>query len=176
MAKFLALAAVAASAAAQVEVVNVIDTARVVHKFICHLLLPRSSLLSPPPPSRNRQRDQRGTYVTGIRYTSSGCGASWIAPKVLHAAAGGRASFGWVALLDGTKDGERIKIVQQTMHHKFNEDDTMDDAFSTFDTESKVAPVKVKSGPRYRVDQAQNEQGHLVHTRRTANVGLPLRQ
>ncbi|RHY30991.1 hypothetical protein DYB32_003849, partial [Aphanomyces invadans] len=97
---------------------------------------------------RNRQRDQRDTYVTGIRYTSSGCGASWIAPKVLLAAAGGRASFGGVALLGGTKDGERIKIVQQTMHPKFNEDDTTDDDFSTFDTESKVAPVKVKSRPQ----------------------------
>ncbi|ETV92084.1 hypothetical protein H310_13503 [Aphanomyces invadans] len=121
MAKLVALAALAASVSAQSEIIN--GTEVPIGKF---------------------------TYVTGIRRSEtgpSGCGASLIAPKYLLTAAhcaGAWASYASIAshYLSGNKDGERIKIVKQTVHPKFNEA-TMENDFAIFEleTESKVAPV-----------------------------------
>ncbi|ETV64974.1 hypothetical protein H257_18216 [Aphanomyces astaci] len=123
MAKFIALAAVGASAAAQHEIVN--GTEVPVGKY---------------------------TYVTGLRKTdisSSSCGASLIAPKVVLTAAhcaGSWATYASIGshYLSGNKDGERIKIVKQTTHPKFNAD-TMDYDFAIFELEtaSAIAPVKL---------------------------------
>ncbi|KAF0757021.1 hypothetical protein AaE_004403 [Aphanomyces astaci] len=100
MVKFLALAAVVASAAAQYEIVNGTETP--IGKY---------------------------TYVTGLRSTetgSSSCGASLVAPKILvaaaHCVASSWATFAAVGThyLKGNQDGERIKIVKRTQHPKYN--------------------------------------------------------
>jgi trypsin len=122
MVKFIAVAAVAASAAAQSEIVN--GTEVPVGKY---------------------------TYVTGVRYTEtglSGCGASLVAPKILVTAAhcaGGWAKFASIGshFLSGNKDGERIKIVKQTVHPKFDEN-TMDFDFAVFELETASAYPVVK--------------------------------
>ncbi|ETV89887.1 hypothetical protein H310_15272 [Aphanomyces invadans] len=134
MAKFLALAAVAASAAAQVEVVNGTDVPVSKYPFVTTI---------------------REAYALSPR-----CVASLIAPKVLLASAscysispsGIYASIG-TYLWD--KDAELIKIVKQTPHPKFNSDTgDFDLAIFELETESKAVPVALKFN-----EDAENELG-----------------
>ncbi|RHY83444.1 hypothetical protein DYB37_011963 [Aphanomyces astaci] len=125
MVKFLALAAVAAFAAADIEIVN--GTVVPIGKY---------------------------TYVTGLRpneTAASICGASLVAPKILVTAAhcvtrpwSTYASIG-SHYLNGTKDGERIKIVKRTLHPKYNKATRhdYDVAVIELETESKFPPVKL---------------------------------
>ncbi|RHY51751.1 hypothetical protein DYB38_000964 [Aphanomyces astaci] len=124
MVKFVALAAVAASAVAQIEIVN--GTEVPIGKY---------------------------TYVTGLRYTAAGaasCGASLVAPKILVTAAHCSpvmtvyASVG-SHYLNGTKDGERIKIVKRTVHPKYNKATRYDYDFAVLELEtaSSFPPVKI---------------------------------
>ncbi|ETV64976.1 hypothetical protein H257_18218 [Aphanomyces astaci] len=125
MVKFLALAAVAAFAAADIEIVN--GTEAPIGKY---------------------------TYVTGLRPNETAdslCGASLVAPKILVTAAhcvtrpwSTYASIG-SHYLNGTKDGERIKIVKRTLHPKYNKATRhdYDVAVIELETESKFPPVKL---------------------------------
>ncbi|ETV72165.1 hypothetical protein H257_12641 [Aphanomyces astaci] len=125
MVKFLALSAVAAFAAADIEIVN--GTEAPIGKY---------------------------TYVTGLRRNETAaslCGASLVAPKILVTAAhcvptpwAAYASIG-SHYLNGTKDGERIKIVKRTLHPKYNKATRYDYDVAVFEleTESKFPPVKL---------------------------------
>ncbi|ETV63786.1 hypothetical protein H257_19283 [Aphanomyces astaci] len=125
MVKFLALAAVAASAVAQTEIVN--GTVVPIGKY---------------------------TYVTGLRRTETGpssCGASLVAPKILvtaaHCSSTAWATFASVGshYANGTIDGERIKIVKRTQHPKYNKASRYDYDIAVFELEtaSKFPPVKL---------------------------------
>jgi trypsin len=90
------------------------------------------------------------TYVTGLRSTKLGeayCSASLIAPKVVLTAgtcAGGRAKYASIGshYLSGQRDGERIKIVKETVHPKFDEvTNDFDFAIFELETASTIAPV-----------------------------------
>ncbi|RHY86252.1 hypothetical protein DYB37_011831 [Aphanomyces astaci] len=125
MVKFLALAVVAAFAAADIEIVN--GTVVPIGKY---------------------------TYVTGLRHNetaASRCGASLVAPKILVTAAH-CAPTPWPTYasigshyLNGTIDGERIKIVKRTLHPKYNKATRYDYDVAVFEleTESKFPPVKL---------------------------------
>ncbi|RHY57355.1 hypothetical protein DYB34_014009 [Aphanomyces astaci] len=125
MVKFLALAAVAAFAAADIEIVN--GTEAPIGKY---------------------------TYVTGLRRTENGtaiCGASLVAPKILvtaaHCSATAWATFASVGshYANGTVDGERIKIVKRTRHPKYNKATRFDYDVAVFELEtaSTLPPVKL---------------------------------
>ncbi|RLN99520.1 hypothetical protein DYB28_004836 [Aphanomyces astaci] len=125
MVKFLALAAVAAFAAADIEIVN--GTVVPIGKY---------------------------TYVTGLRpneTAASICGASLVAPKILvtaaHCATRPWSTYAFIGshYLNGTKDGERIKIVKRTLHPKYNKATRHDYDVAVFEleTESKFPPVKL---------------------------------
>ncbi|RHY09237.1 hypothetical protein DYB37_013035 [Aphanomyces astaci] len=125
MVKFLALAVVAVSAVAQTEIVN--GTEVPIGKY---------------------------PYVTGLRRTetgSSGCGASLVAPKILitaaHCSSSAWATFASIGshYLNGTKDGERIKIVKRTVHPKYNKATRFDYDIAVFELEtaSSFPPIKL---------------------------------
>ncbi|RHZ12920.1 hypothetical protein DYB26_012569 [Aphanomyces astaci] len=135
MVKFLALAVVAVSAVAQTEIVN--GTEVPIGKY---------------------------PYVTGLRRTetgSSGCGASLVAPKILitaaHCSSSAWATFASIGshYLNGTKDGERIKIVKRTVHPKYNKATRFDYDIAVFELEtassfppSSSTGTKTSSPPR----------------------------
>ncbi|ETV97384.1 hypothetical protein H310_09718 [Aphanomyces invadans] len=121
MAKFLALVALAASAAAKSEIFN--GTEAPIGKF---------------------------TYVSSIRIDETSpaiCTASLIAPKLLLTAA--LCAYKWVHYASigshytsGSKDGERIKIVKKTVHPKYNgARGEFNIAIFELENESKFAPV-----------------------------------
>ncbi|RHY06720.1 hypothetical protein DYB25_012001 [Aphanomyces astaci] len=130
MVKFLALAAVAASAVAQIT--------------------------EAPPQVIGGTEVSVGKYpyVTGLRRTEtypSNCIASLVAPKILVTAAH-CSSYAWATFasigshyLNGTNDGERIKIVKRTQHPKYNKASRWDYDFAVFELEtaSSFPPIKL---------------------------------
>ncbi|RHZ13155.1 hypothetical protein DYB37_012215 [Aphanomyces astaci] len=130
MVKFLALAAVAACAVAQItegppQVINGIEVP--IGKY---------------------------SYVTSLRLDEtypSNCIASLVAPKILltaaHCLLTDWAKFAYIGshYLDGTKDGELIKIVKHTKHPKYNKASRWDYDFAVLELEtaSSFPPIKL---------------------------------